>query len=199
MEPTDSALSVASLIYDTEEDLFRFLFGPRTKALKRLSRLILMRNHAFSYERIKVLEKGDDIVGILIESNPRKQTDDNEAFMKGFGVLGLIGLLFKMILLFPLLNESGIKGRYIQNVSVSKTHRGMGLGSKLLDDAIRRAKEDQVQTLTLDVNIKNERARALYERKGFVIRKTRRIWGIFKVTYRMDLDLNEHPGISQDT
>jgi ribosomal protein S18 acetylase RimI-like enzyme len=192
METTDSAEVVAELIYDTEEALFRFLFGPRIKAIKKLSSLVMMKNHAFSYERTVVACKGDEIVGILIESNPMKDPENTEAYMNVFGMLGLLGLLIKMILLFPLLNTTRMKGRYIQNISVARKERGMGLGTMLLDEAISRAKRDHMDTLTLDVNVNNDRARALYERQGFIIKKTKRIWGIFKATYRMELKLFEH-------
>lgn len=55
----------------------------------------------------------------------------------------------------------------LANLAVHPTHRGRGLGSLLLDRVLARAAERGVRNLYLEVRVSNERAAALYERRGF--------------------------------
>ena len=51
---------------------------------------------------------------------------------------------------------------------VVSTHRGRGLGTRLMDEALRWAREQRVERVELTVYPHNERAIALYRRFGFV-------------------------------
>lgn len=190
MNGADDRTAVATLIYDTDEGLFGFLFGRKHKAVSRLSQLVKRKNNAFSYQRIMIAMQEGHVAGILIESDPKQQNDDNKAFSAVFNWIELTGLFMKTVLLFPLFSEARIKGRYIQNISVSKQAQGQGIGTLLIKDAIARAKADIIGTLTLDVSIANEGARRLYQRLGFDLVRKRRVWGIFPVTYRMELTVH---------
>lgn len=56
----------------------------------------------------------------------------------------------------------------LDGICVDRTARGRGIGSSLLDAAASRARRLGVKTVRLSVIDANPRARALYERHGFV-------------------------------
>lgn len=61
---------------------------------------------------------------------------------------------------------------YYDDLSVSKAHRGKGIGTALLDKGEAYCKALGLSTLLLHVETDNERARALYEKRGFTLLKT---------------------------
>lgn len=65
----------------------------------------------------------------------------------------------------------GIKAR-IEDVIVDEKHRGKGLGTKIINLLIAKAKELGVQYVDLTSNQKRETANKMYEKLGFVKRDT---------------------------
>ena len=55
----------------------------------------------------------------------------------------------------------------ITNIVVRKSYRHMGIGSKLLEELINLAKENNKNCLTLEVNINNVYAQQLYTKYNF--------------------------------
>lgn len=54
------------------------------------------------------------------------------------------------------------------NLAVAPGYRRCGIGSRLLDSAVARARERGVQRIFLEVRVSNDVARTLYERRGFI-------------------------------
>jgi RimJ/RimL family protein N-acetyltransferase len=73
------------------------------------------------------------------------------------------------------------------------THRGQGLGRRLLTLAIDRTRERELECIELSVLHDNDAARALYERLGFQIEGRRiRDWrrdGVYRDSILMALNL----------
>lgn len=63
----------------------------------------------------------------------------------------------------------------IADLYVRPTHRGTGLVDDLLDRAVRHARETGCLELALDVDTDNERASAVYDRRGFETVRHRRV------------------------
>ena len=61
---------------------------------------------------------------------------------------------------------------YYDDLSVSKAHRGKGIGTALLEKGEAYCKTLGLSTLVLHVETDNERARELYENRGFTLLKT---------------------------
>jgi len=59
----------------------------------------------------------------------------------------------------------------LDNFAVETTLRGQGCGQRLLKDWIGLAHKRNSRLLSLQVNTKNDRARVLYERYGFLVVK----------------------------
>lgn len=55
----------------------------------------------------------------------------------------------------------------LANLAVADTHRGRGLGRRLLDQVMDRARETGVESLYLEVRVSNEAAIELYRSAGF--------------------------------
>jgi len=181
---TDDLTQVAQIVYQTDAFLFPFLFGKKEKAIPHLSKLIGLENNSFSYRNIHLYIE-NKIEGIIIELDVSKHVDETKDFGQTFSFGQLMILAIKQLFLFPILKHKNKEGRYIQNVCVDENSRGKGIGTLLLLDAFNRAKKDGINQMYLDVEVKNKKAIALYEKHGFIKVKTKRIWFIFPATYWM--------------
>lgn len=182
---TDNLMQVAQIIYQTDDFIFPFLFGKKEKAIPRLKQLVELEHNAFSYQHI-IIDIETEIKGILIEQNRSDNIKEERDYKQVFSTLSLILLAIKQVFLFPIFHFKLKEGRYIQNLTVDEKSRGQGIGTRLLLDALMRAKEDGIKKLYLDVEIKNHKAIKLYEKHGFVIKKKKRIWYLFPATYWME-------------
>jgi ribosomal protein S18 acetylase RimI-like enzyme len=91
--------------------------------------------------------------------------------------------------LLALLERTPARGELVMDgIAVDAGHRGRGIGSALLEEIIRVAAERGCGQVRLDVIDVNPRARALYERHGFIAARTeqtpylRRLMGFAAVT-----------------
>ena len=55
----------------------------------------------------------------------------------------------------------------LANLAVAETHRGRGIGSRLLDQVLTYAEAESVENLFLEVRASNTRAQQLYLARGF--------------------------------
>ena len=63
---------------------------------------------------------------------------------------------------------SGKKMLKIHDVYVQQEHRRIGVGNQLIDRCIQRAREHDSSFVNIEVDLKNDPAINLYERKGFI-------------------------------
>lgn len=63
----------------------------------------------------------------------------------------------------------------VADLYVQPSHRGTGLVDDLLDRAVQHARERGCPELALDVDVDNERAAAVYDRRGFETVRHRRV------------------------
>jgi ribosomal protein S18 acetylase RimI-like enzyme len=180
----DDFKQAAHILYQTDSFIFPFLFGKPEKANIGLSKLMSFPNNSFSYLYTHVYVDSGLIKGLLIETNPLDQLDEEKDFRVSFKPSSLFRMVLGQLFLYPILKHH-LEGRYIQNVCVDAPYRGQGIGKELLEDSIKRARQDQIKALYLDVSIENPGAKKLYESYGFEVVKKRRIWGIIPVTYGM--------------
>lgn len=92
--------------------------------------------------------------------------DENQELIvvedENFQVIGTCQLTF-----IQYLNYCGGKRAQIESVMIRKDKRGLGIGRKLLEWAINRAKEKNVRMLQLTSDKKRPRAIRFYEELGF--------------------------------
>ena len=130
---------------------------------------LLYEEDLYHYENDKVENKKpvvgsrpDDVVLDNLDTPTSKfflADEDNE-------VAGLVWVAIKIR------EENGVFNKktfgYINDIGVSEKFRGRGLGRKLLEQAIKWVKEQDVGTLELRVDSFNKPAIGLYKNKGFV-------------------------------
>jgi ribosomal-protein-alanine N-acetyltransferase len=63
---------------------------------------------------------------------------------------------------------------HINNVAVTRVHRGAGVGTALMREVLRQGAQLGARRATLEVRRSNEEARRLYERLGFTVAGVRR-------------------------
>jgi GNAT superfamily N-acetyltransferase len=66
--------------------------------------------------------------------------------------------------------EFGGRDAFVDEFFLLEDFRGKGIGAVVLDRVIARLKDDDVKALHLEVGKSNQRARAMYEAAGFVLR-----------------------------
>lgn len=87
-------------------------------------------------------------------------------------VYGPFGGLWRGLLLEVLERDLEPGQLLMDGIFVSEHARGLGIGSALLGAIVRKAEDDGLGRVRLDVIDTNERAKALYERMGFVVVST---------------------------
>lgn len=183
---SDDLNKVAELIYKTDDLLFPYLFGKQSKGIPKIIGLIKLDNNSFSYKNI-ICCVDDGVEGILIGYDPSDIDKhlESEDYRKVFKSFDLIRLGLKMLPVKSIMDKKDIAGLYIQNICVDKCHRGKGIGSSLIDYYLEAAKRKNYQSVYLDVAFNNEKAKSLYERKGFTTVNKNKISFLKDGFYRM--------------
>ena len=87
-------------------------------------------------------------------------------------VYGLVGGFWRGLLLQLLGREVDNQRFLLDGLCVSDQARGQGVGTALLEAVVAEARQRGYRAVRLDVVDTNPRARALYERRGFVLDRT---------------------------
>jgi len=179
---------VAALIYHTDTELFRLLFGPAHRAIPLLERLILGMHNSFSHQYIHVAISQTHIAGITILIPPTPIREDDFVTLLPWHALARLAIM--RIALSPIFQTSDKTTPYIQNISVADGFRGQGIGGQLIDYATQLTQKHGYQSIALDVSLNNSRAQQLYQCQGFVVTHTMRIWPLRIGVNRMHKSLH---------
>lgn len=90
-------------------------------------------------------------------------------------IYGAVGGLWRGLLLRLLHSEVDNDRFLVDGICVARDHRGRGIGSQLLAALYREASGRGYPAIRLDVIADNWRARALYERQGFLATRTEKL------------------------
>lgn len=193
---SDGSSSVAHLIYETDS-VMGSLFGGRPQALVSLQTLFESKDNSFSYEHTLVYEDNSDILGLLIAYDPHRtrtytyKQKETQVYKRALSCWQLCRLWFASLFLGAMEDKSQMDGVYIQNISVSASTRGQGIGTQLIDFAAKWAQSQQYHSLWLDVAFENHKARKLYEKQGFILVSKHTLFMSKRGFYRMRKPLNE--------
>ena len=151
------------------------VMGPEPRALRYFERVI---QPGFA---IVALNEAGQLLGMAGYKTPVG------SFAGGFGadlraIYGLIGSAWRMPLLWFLGREVDNDRFLLDGICVSRDARGAGIGSALMAAICTEAKMRGYSAVRLDVIDTNWRAKALYERLGFVCEKTTSI-GILRLAF----------------
>jgi ribosomal protein S18 acetylase RimI-like enzyme len=89
---------------------------------------------------------------------------------------GVFGGIFRMVGLALLHHPTSSDELYIDGVAVTERLRGNGIGTRLFYLVERFALKREIRKISLEIVDTNKRAKALYERLGFVQIKKRTLW-----------------------
>ena len=103
----------------------------------------------------------------------RSTTESYRAFrvaLVGGRVVGPVecwGVMRRTLRLMDLMPAPGADALFVQKVGVSEQMRGQGVGTILLEEQLRIARDAGFRRAVLDVAVTNPRAQLLYEHLGF--------------------------------
>ncbi|HEX3013425.1 MAG TPA: GNAT family N-acetyltransferase [Methanobacterium sp.] len=187
---------VSELIYETELTIFKQLLGKDEKeAIQNIKKLIKLGKNYFGHEHIYVvINEDENIKGILVSFSGRELSLWND-FKAYFKVLNFYNFL-KCAVKGTLINESltaslGKDDYYLSNVAADPQFRGQGIGTFILENALKTAEEKGCSRVLLDVTFDNKGAKRLYERFGFKVysKKTPKLFkghGTLNMEYFID-------------
>ena len=164
---------VSELIYETELSIFRPLIGKdRNEAIENIKMLIMSEKNTFSHENIHVVtDDNEEVLGILVafKGDDMGFWDDIKAYHNILNLTAFLKYVIKGKAIDKLLTTSvGKNDYYLSNVAVNPACRGQGIGTFILENAVKVAKKRKCERVLLDVTFKN-RAKGLYQRFGFRI------------------------------
>jgi ribosomal protein S18 acetylase RimI-like enzyme len=174
-EPGDAA-QCAPLVFASGVGEFGFFLGEDdAQCVAFLAFAFASRFGRFSWRRHRVAVGEDDTVLAVMAIQDGRLTplDDVHvvwALLRFFGLRGLIGKLLRGLVLETELPAPKRTQTLIAHCATDVRYRGCGVFSELLRDALRAggAAFDSGREVVLDVLTNNGRAKALYERSGFV-------------------------------
>lgn len=144
------------------------VLGPDARALAFFERVI-RADHCLS-----ALDDRGTLVGIAGFKTPRGSFAGG-TWADLAAVYGVLGGRWRGMLLWMLRSEVDNDRFLIDGNCVTRDHRGRGIGSLLLAALCREGAERGYPAVRLDVVVENRRARALYERHGFLPTRTEKL------------------------
>ena len=154
--------NISKLIYDAIHEVSNSLTGENEehKILKTLENYIQMDVCRLSYNNIYTYEIDNKNVAILLAYN----SNDVEKLDKPM----IEHLKTKNIFLKSFEKECFDDEFYIDTVSVLEDYQGQGIAKELFAFAQQKAREQGFKKLSLLVDLENKKAKALYEKLGFI-------------------------------
>ncbi len=154
--------NISKLIYDAIHEVANSLTGENEehKILKTLENYIQMDVCRLSYNNIYTYEIDNKNVAILLAYN----SNDVEKLDKPM----IEHIKTKNIFLKSFDKECFDDEFYIDTVSVLEDYQGQGIAKELFAFAQQKAKEQGFKKLSLLVDLENKKAKALYEKLGFI-------------------------------
>lgn len=162
------------LLFSAGPALFSYIFAsPDQQAQEVLQQAFTYPHHAFSYQYMQVVELQNQPAGVLIgyPGHIKRQADEKvQAVMARFlSLRQLPKILVNLADLSRIKQGVSSQDYYILSLSVLPELRSQGLGTFLLDCAETQARSQQCAAICLDVAFNNDRAKLLFERRGYQI------------------------------
>lgn len=161
---------VGELIYEADAETFDFFFGNKKNASQKLGQLVETGDNNLGNEHTYVVTNNDqEIMGVLVCSFGKRKGAFSEFkfFMDNFSLMDTLKLAMIDIIDSIFLSDLEEEDFYYAIVAVDENARGQGIGSFILKEGLKLAREKGCRRAVLDVDIENEGALRLYERVGF--------------------------------
>lgn len=166
--PERQRAAAAALYWEAFGGKLGTVLGPEPRALAFLTR-VLRPDHCFA-----ALDEAGRLIGIAGFKSPQGAFAGG-GFAQMRAAYGLAGALWRSLALWTLSHEVDNHRFLIDGIAVTRAARGQGLGTALLEALCAEAVKRGYGAIRLEVIDSNWRARALYERRGFVAMRTERL------------------------
>ncbi|BDZ69909.1 GNAT family N-acetyltransferase [Methanobacterium petrolearium] len=164
------SLKVSELIYEADVNTFDFFFDNKENTSRKLEKLVTEGNNSLGYEQIYVVsDENSQILGVMVYSFGWKFDKKKElkVLFKNFNILDSSRFIMIDILDSIFLSDLEDDDYYYAIIAVDEKSRGQGIGSFILNEGIKLARENKCKRVVLDVDMENEGALRLYKRFGF--------------------------------
>lgn len=166
----DDAPEAARLIYAAGPALFDSLFGPtEAETTAFFEALFALPDSLYSFENAVVAVQNGQVVG-LAQAVPAAQYHRGRAVLKQIlrrGPRLWLRLVRAVLALGRSSQAPPPEAFYLGLLSVTPARRGLGIGTRLLDDVHRRAAEGHYSAVCLHAELGNAGAQRLYARHGY--------------------------------
>lgn len=161
---------VAAIIYEADVDTFNFFFGNKSKASEKIAKLVNAGDNDLGYQQTYVVTTGEkEILGVMVYSTGGKEDKIRQlkVLFKNLNVVD--SFKFIMIEILDNIFLSDLEGDdfYFAIIAVDEDSRGKGIGSFIIEEGIKLAREKGCKRVVLDVDMENEGALRFYKRLGF--------------------------------
>ncbi|EKQ53335.1 MAG: acetyltransferase [Methanobacterium sp. Maddingley MBC34] len=187
---------VSELIYEADAETFDFFFGNKKNTSQKIGKLVQEGDNNLGYQQIYVVTNDNqEIMGVMVYSAGEKMGTMNElkVLLRNFNILDSVRFIMIEIIDSIFLSSLKEDDFYYAIVAVDEHFRGQGVGSFILEEGIKLAREKGCKRAVLDVDIENDGALRLYERFGFRKFKERilSLPGWKKGAFNMEYSLKE--------
>ena len=166
--PDDFKVSAIRLYFNSLKEKLEPILGSDGRAQEALASNI-------ATDKCIVAICNGKLVGIMgIQTNKRGFVNPNLKTM--VRIYGNFGGILRMGGLAILHHTIGTDELYVDGVAVASEMRDKGIGSHLFELLEQAVLKKRIKTISLEVIDTNPRAKALYERLGFVAVKTQTLW-----------------------
>lgn len=172
---------VSEIIYEADTETFDFFFKNKENASRKLGKLVDLGDNNLGYQQIYVVTNDmQELMGVLVYSIGKRNSliSESKFVFSNFNLFDFIRLVMIEIIDDIFLSKVDDDDFYYAIVAVDEKFRGNGVGSFILEEGIRIAREKGCMRAVLDVDIENEGALRLYQRFGFKKFKERIISGL---------------------
>jgi GNAT superfamily N-acetyltransferase len=170
-EPTvDEGLVFARYLDEAAEGFMRFMLGRHAPQI--IAEAYTQPDNDYSFQNVVFAEHEGSIVGMAAGFTAKDHRRFSDLPLKraaGFPALRMRAVSILCAPLLRILKSIPDGSFYLLAMAVEEEMRGRGVGSSLFDSVELRARRSGSSRLSLDVSVKNEGARQLYERRGLSV------------------------------
>jgi len=165
----DEGLAFARYLDEAAEGFFGILLGRNSQDI--IATAFVEPNHSLSHKHVTFAERDGAIVGAYSAFTGRQHLAFSDAPLERAAGRPALRMKTMRLLFAPLwriLENVAENEFYLQTIAVDPDCRGLGIGSLLMEDIERCARESGAARMSLHVAVKNDTARRLYARRGMV-------------------------------
>jgi ribosomal protein S18 acetylase RimI-like enzyme len=167
-KPTiEEGLQFAGFFDEAAEGFFKSMLGEEAYSI--LAEAFTKKSNEYSYENVLFAVEENRIIGMISGHSYENKLTFNKKILldsKTGSKFRVRMFLFLGKILSHYLGPKQPKDFYLQAIAVNSEVRGKGVGSKLMSAGKKMAINEESETLSLDVSVKNKKATSVYKTIG---------------------------------